>query len=400
MTPSSSPASRRVVLGVTGGIAAYKSAELARLLVRDGFTVDVVMTQAGMRFVTPTTFQALSGRPVFSDLWTSASDNAMGHIGLTRGAAGILVAPASADFLAKLANGHADDLLSTLCLARECPLLVAPAMNVQMWNHAATQRNVARLREDGVTILGPGRGELACNETGDGRMLEPAELHAALRALGQRKWLAGKRVLLTAGPTFEAIDPVRGITNSSSGKMGFAFAQAAAEAGAQVTMVAGPTPLATPAGVTRIDVRSAAEMAQAVLQRVDDADVFVAIAAVADYTPAKPSQRKLKKREETLTLELVPTVDILATVAARPRPPFCVGFAAESHDVTANAQAKRLRKRVPLLVANRAQDALGADDNEVTLIDDAGEHPLPRMDKRALGRQLVEEIAARMRDGR
>ena len=394
-TPPTS--SRRVVVGVTGGIAAYKTAELVRLLVRDGVEVDVVMTQAGARFVTPTTFQALSGRPVLTDLWSSGAENAMGHIGLSRGAQAILVAPASADFLAKLANGHADDLLSTLCLARECPLAVAPAMNVQMWTHAATQRNVARLREDGVAILGPGSGELACNEVGDGRMLEPEELFAALRSLAQPKLLAGRRVLVTAGPTFEAIDPVRGITNTSSGKMGFAFAQAAADAGAVVTLVAGPTSLATPVGVTRVNVVSAADMAQAVLARVAAADVFVAIAAVADYTPAKPSERKLKKTKDALTITLQPTVDILATVAARKKPPYCVGFAAESHDLLANAEAKRKRKKLPLLVANRAQDAIGSDDNEVTLLDDAGAHPLPKMGKAALGRRLVEEIAARVK---
>jgi phosphopantothenoylcysteine decarboxylase/phosphopantothenate--cysteine ligase len=391
--PTSPP---RVVLGVTGGIAAYKAAELVRLLVKDGVTVDVVMTQAGAHFVTPATFQALSGRTVHTDLWASGSDDAMGHIALSRGADAILVAPASADFLAKLANGHADDLLSTLCLARECPLLVAPAMNVQMWNHAATQRNVQRLRDDGVTILGPGSGDLACRETGDGRMLEPEALHAAFSALRQPKLLAGRTVLVTAGPTFEAIDPVRGITNTSSGKMGFAFARAAADAGARVTLVAGPTPLPTPAGVTRVDVRSAADMAAAVLDRVAQADVFVAIAAVADYTPVQPSERKLRKRDAPLTIALQPTVDILATVAARPDAPYCVGFAAESHDVLENAEAKRRRKKLPLLVANRAQDALGSDDNEVTLLDDAGTHPLPRMDKLALGRRLVQEIAARL----
>jgi phosphopantothenoylcysteine decarboxylase/phosphopantothenate--cysteine ligase len=397
VTDSISPSSAaRIVLGVTGGIAAYKAAELVRLLVKDGVTVDVVMTQAGTRFVTPTTFQALSGRPVHTELWASGSDDAMGHIALSRGADAILVAPASADFLAKLANGHADDLLSTLCLGRECPLLVAPAMNVQMWNHAATQRNVQRLRDDGVTILGPGSGDLACRETGDGRMLEPEALHAAFTALRQPKRLAGRSVLITAGPTFEAIDPVRGITNTSSGKMGFAFAQAAADAGARVTLVAGPTPLPTPSGVTRVDVRSAADMAAAVLDRVAQSDVFVAIAAVADYTPVQPSGRKLKKRDAPLTIALQPTVDILATVAARADAPYCVGFAAESHDVLENAEAKRRRKKLPLLVANRAQDALGSDDNEVTLLDDAGMHPLPRMDKRALGRRLVQEIAARL----
>jgi phosphopantothenoylcysteine decarboxylase/phosphopantothenate--cysteine ligase len=396
--PTNAPASAltRIVLGVTGGIAAYKSAELVRLLVREGVAVDVVMTASAGRFVTPMTFQALSGRPVLTDLWDSGASNAMGHIALSRGADAIVVAPASANFLAKLAHGFADDLLSTLCSARECPLLVAPAMNVQMWNGKATQRNVATLRDDGVGILGPGSGELACNETGDGRMLEPEEILAALIAFKQPKALAGKRVLLTAGPTFEAIDPVRGITNTSSGKMGFALAQAAAEAGAQVTMVAGPSHLATPANVGRIDVVSAAEMAEAVLARADSCDVFVAVAAVADYTPETPSEHKLKKRAQPLTLTLKPTVDILATVAARPRPPFCVGFAAESRDVAALGEEKRTRKKLPLLVANRAQDAFGSDVNEVTLLDDAGAHPLPRMDKLALARRLVAEIAKRL----
>ena len=390
----------RIVLGVTGGIAAYKAAELVRLLVRNGVGVDVVLTAAGAQFVTTTTFQALSGRPVLSDLWHSGADNAMGHIALSRGADAIVIAPASADFLSKLATGAADDLLSTLCLARECPLLVAPAMNVQMWSNKATQRNVAQLRADGVAILGPDSGELACNEFGAGRMLEAEELYAAIAAFRQPKVLAGRRVLLTAGPTFEAIDPVRGITNSSSGKMGFALAQAAAEAGAQVTMVAGPTPLATPTGVTRVDVQSAAQMADAVLSRIDGTDVFVAVAAVADYTPEMPSSRKIKKAESSLTITLKPTVDILATVAARPKPPFCVGFAAESHDVAAQADEKRRRKKLPLVVANRAQDALGSDDNEVTLLDDTGPHPLPRMDKLTLARTLVAEVAARISGAR
>ena len=389
----------RYVLGVTGGIAAYKAAELVRLLVKDGATVDVAMTAAAQHFVTATTFQALSGRAVLTDLWATGADNAMGHIGMSRGAAAIVVAPASADFLAKLAHGHADDLLSTLCLARDCPLLVAPAMNVEMWRNPATQRNVAQLRADGVTILGPGTGELACNETGDGRMLEPDEIFAALVAARQPKVLARRRVLVTAGPTFEPIDPVRGITNSSSGKMGFAVAQAAVEAGAQVTLVAGPTALATPAGATRVDVKSARDMADAVLARVGDADVFVAVAAVADYTPAKVSEKKIKKSGAPLTIALEPTVDILATVAALPKPPYCVGFAAESHDVVAHAEEKRKRKKLPLVVANRAQDAFGADDNEVTIVDDAGAHPLPRMGKLALARRLVVEIAARLSTG-
>jgi len=395
---SSPPAAKlsRVVLGVTGGIAAYKSAELVRLLVKDGVTVDVVLTDAGARFVTATTFQALSGRPVHSDVWQSGADNAMGHIALSRGADAIVVAPATADFIRKLAHGAADDLLSTLCLARECPLLVAPAMNRQMWWNAATQRNVAQLAADGIAILGPDTGELACNENGEGRMLEAAEIYAALVASRQPKVLAGKRVLLTAGPTFEAIDPVRGITNSSSGKMGFALAQAAAEAGATVTIVAGPTSRATPAGVTRIDVTSAAQMADAVFARVVACDIFISVAAVADYTPQQPSIEKGKKSSEPITLTLKPTTDILATVAARTDAPYCVGFAAESQDVVRLAEEKRRRKRVPLIIANRAQDALGSDANEVMLLDDGGAHPLPRTDKLALARRLVAEIAARL----
>ena len=386
----------RVVLGVTGGIAAYKAAELTRLLVKAGIAVDVVMTDAATKFVSPTTFQALSGRPVLTDLWESGAANAMGHIAVSRGADAILVAPASADFLAKLAQGRADDLLSTLCLARECALLVAPAMNRQMWANNATKRNMAQLAHDGVAILGPDTGELACNEYGEGRMLEAESLVTALVASKQPKVLTGKRVLLTAGPTFEAIDAVRGITNSSSGKMGFAMAQAAAEAGAQVTVVAGPTSLPTPAGVARIDVTSAAQMAEAVLSRVDRADIFIAVAAVADYTPESPAERKFKKSSAMLTLNLKPTVDILATVASRANAPYCVGFAAESHDVLGQGEDKRKRKKLPLLVANRVQDALGSDDNEVALLDEAGAHPLPRMDKLVLARRLVSEIAARL----
>ncbi len=386
----------RVVLGVTGGIAAYKAAELTRLFVKAGVQVDIVMTDAATRFVTPVTFQALSGRPVLTDLWQSGADNAMGHIGVSRGADAIVVAPASADFLAKLAHGHADDLLSTLCLARECPLLVAPAMNRQMWANPATQRNVARLAGDGIGILGPDTGELACNEHGEGRMLEAADLFAAVVASRQPKVLAGKRVLLTAGPTFEAIDPVRGITNSSSGKMGFALARAAAEAGARVTVVAGPSDVATPAGVERVAATSAADMARAVLARVDDCDIFIGVAAVADYAPVTVHDQKLKKTTDALTLTLQPTVDILATVAARPGGPFCVGFAAESQDVERLGEEKRKRKGVPLLIANRVQDALGSDQNEVTLLDAAGAHRLPRMDKLALARRLVAEIARRL----
>jgi phosphopantothenoylcysteine decarboxylase/phosphopantothenate--cysteine ligase len=307
-----------------------------------------------------------------------------------------LIAPATADFLAKLAHGVANDLLSTLCLARDCPLLVAPAMNRQMWANVATQRNIAQLRADGVEILGPDIGELACKENGEGRMLEAQAIYDALVAFRQPKVLTGKRVLITAGPTVEAIDPVRSITNASSGKMGFAIARAAAEAGAEVTMVAGPTPLATPPDVARVNVTSTAQMADAVFARVDACDVFIAVAAAADYTPIERRSEKMKKSNEPLTIALKPTTDILATVAARPNPPFCVGFAAESQDVVKLAEEKRRRKKLPLIVANRAQDALGSDANEITVLDDAGAHPLPRMDKIDLARRLVEEIAARL----
>jgi phosphopantothenoylcysteine decarboxylase/phosphopantothenate--cysteine ligase len=387
---------QHIVLGITGGIAAYKAAELTRLLVKEAIVVDVVMTSAATQFIAPLTLQALSGRPVLTDLWHSGAANAMGHIDLSRDADAILVAPASANFIAKLAHGHADDLLSTLCLARDCPLLVAPTMNVQMWMHPATQRNVAQLKADGVEILGPGSGSQACGEVGDGRMIEPEEILAALMAWAQPKLLAAKRVLLTAGPTFEAIDPVRGITNLSSGKMGFALAQACAEAGAAVTLIAGPTALATPAGVTRVDVRSAGDMATAVDARVKACEIFIAVAAVADYTPADVQTKKVKKSAGPLTLTMRPTVDILAQVAARPKPPFSVGFAAETDDVLQNADAKRRNKKVSLLIANRAQDALGSDDNEVTLLDERGAHPLPRMGKLALARRLVAEIASRL----
>jgi phosphopantothenoylcysteine decarboxylase/phosphopantothenate--cysteine ligase len=387
---------QRVVLGVTGGIAAYKAAELTRLLVKEGIAVDVVMTAAATKFIAPMTMQALSGNPVLTDLWESGSANAMGHIDLSRHADAIVVAPASADFIAKLAHGLADDLLSALCLARDCPLLIAPAMNVQMWGNAATQRNVAQLCADAIEILGPGSGDQACGEFGDGRMLEPEEILAALLASAQPKLLAGKRVLLTAGPTFEAIDPVRGITNSSSGKMGFALAQACAESGAEVTLIAGPSAVATPRNVSRVNVTSAADMAFEVDSRVASCDIFIAVAAVADYAPVEARSVKLKKGEQPLTLKLEPTVDILATVAARAKPPFCVGFAAETNDVNKNGEAKRRRKKLPLLIANRAQDTLGQDHSEVTLLDDNGAHPLPRMDKLALARRLVAEIAERL----
>jgi phosphopantothenoylcysteine decarboxylase/phosphopantothenate--cysteine ligase len=386
----------RVILGLTGGIAAYKSAEIVRLLVKRGTDVQVVMTEAACRFITPTTMQALSEKPALTDLWNAGSPNGMGHIELTRAADAIVVAPATADFLARIANGLADDLLANLCLARDCPLLVAPAMNRQMWTHPATQRNVRQLIHDGVEVLGPAVGEQACGEVGAGRMLEPEEILAALEAWAQPKVLRGKRVVLTAGPTFEAIDPVRGVTNVSSGKMGFALARAAAEAGASVVLVAGPTTQPTPMGVQRIDVRSAADMLRAVMAHVEACDVFVAVAAVADYTPATPAGEKMKKHNGPLTLELAPTIDILATVAARPKPPFCVGFAAESNNMHDYAAEKRRKKKLPLLIGNLAQRAMGADDNEVTLFDDLGDQHLPRMPKLELARRLVWEIARRL----
>ena len=384
------------MLGLTGGIAAYKAAELARLFVQANIAVDVVMTPAASRFITPLTMQALTGRPVLTDLWNTGVGNGMGHIDLSRGADAIVVAPASADFLAKIAQGHADDLLSTLCCARDVRLFVAPAMNRQMWGNAATQRNVELLRNDGVTVLGPDSGDQACGEVGQGRMMEPEAIFERVMAAMEPQVLAGRRVLLTAGPTFEAIDPVRGITNTSSGKMGYALARAAAEAGAMVTMVSGPTSHSTPGGVTRIDVTSAADMAQAVERAVSACDIFIAVAAVADYTPIDPATQKVKKSDAPLTIVLKPTVDILATVAARPEAPYCVGFAAETDNIEAHAQEKRRRKKVQLMIANRAQDAFGRDDNEVLLIDGAGSHPLPRMDKLALARRIVAEIAVRI----
>jgi len=394
---------KHLVVGMTGGIAAYKVCELVRRLLDEGAIVQVVMTRAAQEFVTATTMQALSGRPVFTEQWTHAAgheggrvSNAMPHIDLTRVADAIVVAPASAHFIARTAHGLADDLLSTLVLARRCPLLVAPAMNVEMWDNPATQRNVAALRADGITLLGPGVGDQACGETGSGRMLEPHELLEDIIAFFQPKLLAGRRVLITAGPTFEAIDPVRGITNLSSGKMGFAIARAAREAGADVTLVAGPTSLATPRGVSRLDVRSARQMHDAVLVHAAAVQVFVAVAAVADWRVKNVVASKLKKGSGAPVLQFEPNPDILATVAAMPNGPYCVGFAAETDDVEKHGHAKRRSKRVPLLVANRAQDALGAEDSELLLIDDQGAHPLPRANKLAQARRLIGEIALRL----
>jgi phosphopantothenoylcysteine decarboxylase/phosphopantothenate--cysteine ligase len=383
---------KRIVLGVTGGVAAYKAAELVRLLVKAGAAVDVVLTEAGSHFVGAATFQALSGHPVVTSLWDEHFANGMAHIDLTRHADAVLVAPATADFLAKLAHGFADDLLSTLCLARDCPLLVAPAMNRQMWESSATVRNVAQLHDDGVSILGPAAGEQACGEVGAGRMLEAAEILDALVAFFQPKLLAGRRVLLTVGPTFEALDPVRGLTNSSSGRMGFALARACAEVGAGVTAVCGPLSLPTPAGVTRIDVQSALQMHAAVLASLP-VDIFIAVAAVADYRPANPAQHKIKKGAEPLTLDLIANPDILAEVAVRPDAPFCVGFAAESRDLEKYAEAKRQAKQLPLVVGNLVQDGLGGETNSVTLFDANGVHPLPAGDKLDIARSIARHIA-------
>lgn len=381
------------MLGLTGGIAAYKSAELCRLLIKDGFDVRVVMTQAASRFITPATMQALSGQLVHTDLWDETIPNAMGHIDLSRDRDLIVVAPASADFIGKLAGGLADDLLSTLCMARECPLLVAPAMNRQMWESPATRRNIDRIVEDGVIVLGPASGDQACGETGMGRMLEPEELYAEILASMQPKLLNGVRVLITAGPTFEPIDAVRGITNRSSGRMGYAVAQAALEAGAQVTLVSGTTALAPPSKARLVRVVTAEEMLKAVEAEVANSDVFIAVAAVADYRVAKPNSQKMKKSDQTLSLELVPVADILATVSNRPNPPFCVGFAAESHNLDTFAEEKRKKKKLPLLAANLAQTAIGAADNELILFDDEGRHPLPRGAKLAQARGLIRHLA-------
>jgi phosphopantothenoylcysteine decarboxylase/phosphopantothenate--cysteine ligase len=384
----------RLLLGLSGGIAAYKAAELTRLLVQEDVDVQVVMTQAACGFITPVTMQALSGKPVFTDMWDPRISNNMAHIDLSRGCDAIVVSPASADILAKLANGLADDLLSTLCLARECPLFVAPAMNRQMWEHPATKRNVDRLRADGVVVLGPASGDQACGEVGLGRMLEAEEIaDEVMIRLTQPKVLRGKRVLLTAGPTFEAIDAVRGITNRSSGKMGFSIARAALEAGAEVTVVSGPTAVGPPRLAKAIRVESALQMFEAVKANLKGCDIFVGVAAVADYRAAHPSEHKIKKSDKHMSVELTPNPDILAHVAALPKPPFCVGFAAESRNLDEYAQDKWRRKRISLVAANLVQNAIGADDNELVLFDDTGRHVLPRAPKLVQARLLIAHVA-------
>lgn len=383
----------KILIGVSGGISAYKTAELVRLLIKAGHQVQVVMTKSATEFVGPVTFQALTGREVFVDMWDKQRGDSMAHISLTRWADLFLVAPATANFVAKLANGIADDLLSTLAAARECPLLVAPAMNKQMWANPANLRNIGQLKDDGVTILGPAAGVQACGEIGEGRMLEPEEIAQHVEAAFLPKLLAGKKVLITAGPTFERIDAVRGVTNPSSGKMGYAIARAAWEVGAEVVLVSGQVSQTTPPGCRRIDVVSAQDMLNAVNAEVDSADMFISVAAVADYYVLNQSEQKIKKDAHILTLELAPNPDILANVTARAKPPFCVGFAAESENLLEYAEAKRRRKHLPLLAANLVQTAIGADDNEITLLDDDGQHRLARAGKLELARKLVAHAA-------
>ncbi|MCB8745380.1 bifunctional phosphopantothenoylcysteine decarboxylase/phosphopantothenate--cysteine ligase CoaBC [Rhodoferax sp. U2-2l] len=399
-------AGKHLVLGLTGGIACYKSAELCRLLIKAGASVQVVMTAAAEQFITPVTMQALSQRTVATSQWDAREANNMAHINLSREADACLIAPCSADFIAKLAHGQADELLSLMCLARPAhtvPLLLAPAMNREMWSHPATRRNLAQVAADGAVVLGVGTGEQACGETGDGRMLEPQDLLDELIAFFQPKLLKGQHVLVTAGPTYEALDPVRGITNLSSGKMGFAIARAAREAGAKVTLVAGPVSLPTPRGVLRVDVRSASNMLEAVMDKAPVADIFVATAAVADWRPAQEAEHKIKKdgSGKPPALSFVENADILATLAQSPRAQrgelFCVGFAAESQDLLANAQAKRLRKGVPLLVGNIGPATFGQDDNTLLLVDEQGVRELSRDSKLALARKLIADIAHKTR---
>ena len=383
---------KKILLGITGGIAAYKAAELTRLLIKAGANVRVVMTESACRFISPATLQALSGQPAYTDMWDARVPDNMAHIELSRDRDLVLVAPATADFMAKLAAGLADDLLSTLCLARRCPLAVAPAMNVEMWSNPATRRNASRLTADGVHLFGPAAGDQACGEVGMGRMLEPRELLGEVELLLGSSLLQGRKVMVTAGPTYEPIDTVRGITNRSSGKMGYAVARAAAEAGADVTLVSGETALDVPAGVTRIDVVTARDMHRAVMERVRHCDIFIAVAAVADYRVADAKPHKIKRGDGKLDLELEPNPDILAEVAALPKPPFCVGFAAETENMREYAAQKRKKKNIPLLAANLALEAFGSDDNALTLFDDAGEHVLERAPKLMIARGLIAHV--------
>lgn len=384
---------KSIVLGITGGIAAYKAAELVRLFVKNNIDVQVVMTQAACQFISTVTMQALSGKPVFTDMWDASIPNGMPHIELSRAADAIVIAPASADFIAKLVHGRADDLLSTLCLARDCDLLVAPAMNKQMWENPATQRNIAQLVSDGIHILGPDSGEQACGEIGLGRMLEAEDLHYLITAYFQPKRLRGKKIMITAGATLEMIDPVRAVTNLSSGKMGYAIAQAAFEMGADVTLISGATALTPPTGVRNIAATSAGAMYQSVMQNIANQDIFIGVAAVADYSPANSQSQKIKKSEQSLTLELKLNKDILAEVASLPSPPFCIGFAAETENLLEFAEAKRQKKKLPLIVANLTSDAMGSDNNKVILLDNNGNYPLEPATKIEVARSILKHVA-------
>ncbi len=384
--------SKRLLLGLTGSVAAYKTAELSRLLIQDGLNVQIVMTESACHFIGPVTLQALTGKPVFVELWDARIKNNMAHIDLVRNTDAILIAPASANFISKIAHGLADDLLSTLCLTRDCPLLVAPAMNRQMWENPATQRNLATLKNDGVIILGPAYGDQACGETGVGRMLEAQELARAIQSFFQPKPLENRRVLITAGPTYEAIDAVRGITNLSSGKMGYAMACAAAEAGAQVTLISGPVSLETLSVVKLIKTVSARDMLAAVKDEIKNTDIFISIAAVADYRSAEINKQKIKRAADNIVLEFIPNFDILGYVTDLPAPPFCVGFSAETENLEENARTKRHKKKLPLIVANLAQDAIGSNDSELLLLDDMGTHFLSKATKIEQARRLIKHI--------
>ena len=395
---------KHIILGITGGIAVYKSAELVRLLKKQGVRVSVVMTDGAKEFVTPLTFATLSGEPVYDSLWLNraGADSNIAHINLSREADAMLIAPCTANVMAKIAHGVSDDLLSNLVLARErgaCPLAIAPAMNVQMWDNPATQRNLAQIMHDGIHIFGPAHGDQACGEIGSGRMLEPTEIVSLLPKLFTPQSLAGKRVLITAGPTFEAIDPVRGITNHSSGKMGYALAHAAQCAGASVTLISGKTALSTPYGVTRIDVQSADEMLSACQNHLAGQDIFIAVAAVADWRVAQVANQKIKKAnaDDVPSLEFVQTPDILATIANSPNAPYCVGFAAESEHVIEYAQAKRIKKNIPLMIANQGPATFGSEYNQVSLVSADGVTTLPNMRKDALAQQLIQAIAEQFR---
>ena len=395
---------KHIILGITGGIAVYKSAELVRLLKKQGARVSVVMTEGAKEFVTPLTFTTLSGEPVYDSLWLNraGADSNIAHINLSREADAMLIAPCTANVMAKIAHGMSDDLLSNLVLARErgaCPLAIAPAMNVQMWDNPATQRNLAQITQDGIHVFGPAHGDQACGEIGAGRMLEPTEIVSLLPKLFTPQSLAGKRVLITAGPTFEAIDPVRGITNHSSGKMGYALAHAAQCAGASVTLISGKTALPTPYGVTRIDVQSADEMLAACQNYLAGQDIFIAVAAVADWKVAHVASQKIKKAhaDDVPSLEFVQTPDILATIAKLPNAPYCVGFAAESEHVIEYAQAKRIKKNIPLMIANQGPATFGSEYNQVSLVTAEGVTTLPNMRKDVLAQQLIQAIAEQFR---